>query len=121
HFIQKLEDEPELEFRAMHRELEHLKTGPNNTERLQRWQEGQTGWPLVDACMRSLEHTGWINFRMRAMLMAVASYQLWLHWRDPTLDTRAGWRPGGNDPHSVADDTSPETSLWWQYLYFTSL
>ena len=85
HFIQKLEDEPELEFRAMHRELEHLKTGPNNSERLHRWQEGQTGWPLVDACMRSLEHTGWINFRMRAMLMAVASYQLWLHWRDPAL------------------------------------
>ncbi|SFM99662.1 FAD-binding domain-containing protein [Marinobacter pelagius] len=85
HFIQKLEDEPELEFRAMHRELEKLKNGPNNSERLQRWQEGQTGWPLVDACMRSLHHTGWINFRMRAMLMAVASYQLWLHWREPAL------------------------------------
>ena len=85
HFIQKLEDEPELEFRAMHRELEGLKSGPNDTERLQRWQEGETGWPLVDACMRALNHTGWINFRMRAMLMAVASYQLWLHWRDPAL------------------------------------
>ncbi|WP_150910686.1 FAD-binding domain-containing protein [Marinobacter halotolerans] len=85
HFIQKLEDEPELEFRAMHREMEHLKSGPNDSERLQRWQEGQTGWPLVDACMRALNHTGWINFRMRAMLMAVASYQLWLHWRDPAL------------------------------------
>lgn len=85
HFIQKLEDEPELEFRAMHRELEALKQGPNNSERLQRWQEGETGWPLVDACMRALRQTGWINFRMRAMLMAVASYQLWLHWRDPAL------------------------------------
>jgi deoxyribodipyrimidine photo-lyase len=85
HFIQKLEDEPELEFRAMHREMEALKTGPNDTERLQRWQEGQTGWPLVDASMRALNHSGWINFRMRAMLMAIASYQLWLHWRDPAL------------------------------------
>ncbi|MEX0604925.1 MAG: deoxyribodipyrimidine photo-lyase [Marinobacter sp.] len=85
HFIQKLEDEPELEFRAMHRELESLKQGPNDSERLQRWQEGETGWPLVDACMRALRTTGWINFRMRAMLMAVASYQLWLHWRDPAL------------------------------------
>ncbi|HKK55192.1 deoxyribodipyrimidine photo-lyase [Marinobacter sp.] len=85
HFIQKLEDEPELEFRAMHREMEHLKSGPNDSERLQRWQQGQTGWPLVDACMRALNHSGWINFRMRAMLMAVASYQLWLHWRDPAL------------------------------------
>ncbi len=85
HFIQKLEDEPELEFRAMHRELEGLKASAGKSERLQRWQEGQTGWPLVDACMRALHHTGWINFRMRAMLMAVASYQLWLHWREPAL------------------------------------
>lgn len=85
HFIQKLEDEPELEFRAIHRELEGLKSGPNDRERLDRWAEGQTGWPLVDASMRALNHTGWINFRMRAMLMAIASYQLWLHWRDPAL------------------------------------
>lgn len=85
HFIQKLEDEPELEFRAIHRELEGLKSGPNNRERLDRWSDGQTGWPLVDASMRALRDTGWINFRMRAMLMAIASYQLWLHWREPAL------------------------------------
>lgn len=85
HFIQKLEDEHELEFRAMHREMEELKSGPNDPERLARWAEGQTGWPLVDASMRALRHTGWLNFRMRAMLMAIAGYQLWLHWRDPAL------------------------------------
>ncbi|WP_442915600.1 FAD-binding domain-containing protein [Marinobacter sp. C2H3] len=85
HFIQKLEDEPELELRAMHRELEGLKSGPNDRERLDRWCQGETGWPLVDACMRALRHDGWINFRMRAMMMAVASYQLWLHWREPAL------------------------------------
>ncbi|PVY75853.1 deoxyribodipyrimidine photo-lyase family protein (cryptochrome) [Tamilnaduibacter salinus] len=85
HFIQKLEDEPELEFRAIHREMEHLKSGPNDPERLERWREGQTGWPLVDASMRALHATGWINFRMRAMLMAVANYHLWLHWREPAL------------------------------------
>lgn len=83
HFMQKLEDEPELELRAVHRDMELLKRGPNDSERLARWQEGQTGWPLVDACMRALHHTGWLNFRMRAMLMATASYQLWLHWREP--------------------------------------
>lgn len=85
HFIQKLEDEPELELRAIHRDLEALKDGPGEPERLQRWQQGITGWPLVDAAMRAIRHSGWINFRMRAMLMAVASYQLWLHWRDPAL------------------------------------
>ena len=45
--------------------------------------KGETGLPFVDACMRSLNATGWINFRMRAMLMAVASYHLWLDWRAP--------------------------------------
>jgi deoxyribodipyrimidine photo-lyase len=35
--------------------------------------------------MRSLVASGWLNFRMRAMLMSVASYQLWLPWRDSGL------------------------------------
>lgn len=36
---------------------------------------------MVDACMRSLNETGWINFRMRALLVSFASYDLWLDWR----------------------------------------
>ena len=40
-----------------------------------------TGFPFIDACMRYLKNTGWINFRMRAMLVSFASYQLWLDWR----------------------------------------
>jgi deoxyribodipyrimidine photo-lyase len=39
----------------------------------------------VDACMRSLVATGWLNFRMRAMLVSFASYHLWLHWRPTGL------------------------------------
>jgi deoxyribodipyrimidine photo-lyase len=35
--------------------------------------------------MRMLRHTGWINFRMRAMLVAISSYHLWNHWREPGL------------------------------------
>lgn len=83
HFIQKLEDEPELEFRAVHRDLETIRQPGEHPERFERWQTGHTGWPLVDASMRALVHSGWINFRMRAMLVAVASYQLWLHWQAP--------------------------------------
>jgi deoxyribodipyrimidine photo-lyase len=40
---------------------------------------------MVDACMRSLRATGWLNFRMRAMLVSFAAYHLWLHWREPGL------------------------------------
>jgi deoxyribodipyrimidine photo-lyase len=42
---------------------------------------GQTGYPFIDACMRNLIADGWITFRMRAMLVSFASYQLWLDWR----------------------------------------
>ena len=48
---------------------------------LNAWENGETGFPFVDACMRYLRKTGWINFRMRAMLMSFASYHLWLDWR----------------------------------------
>ena len=44
---------------------------------------GKTGWPFLDACMRQLSSTGWINFRMRAMRCYVGvSYNLWLPWRE---------------------------------------
>ena len=81
HFIQKLEAEPELEWRPMARAYEGLRPVPNDPERLERYAAGRTGYPFVDACMRSLVATGWINFRMRAMLMSFASYDLWLPWQ----------------------------------------
>ncbi|CAK0825302.1 unnamed protein product [Prorocentrum cordatum] len=36
---------------------------------------------MVDACMRCLLETGWLNFRMRCMLVSFAVYNLWLDWR----------------------------------------
>ncbi len=116
HFIQKLEDEPAIEFRNMHRGYDGLRdeagltavggsggisggvsgwvTGGHGgghggpaagAARLAAWAEGRTGIPFVDACMRQVAADGWINFRMRAMLVAFASYHLWLHWREPAL------------------------------------
>ncbi|MEM7751107.1 MAG: FAD-binding domain-containing protein, partial [Pseudomonadota bacterium] len=86
HFMQKLEDEPPLEFRNLHPAYDGLRVRDAiDRERLHAWQNGETGLPFVDACMRYLAATGWLNFRMRAMLMAVASYHLWLHWREPGL------------------------------------
>jgi deoxyribodipyrimidine photolyase len=54
-------------------------------ERLGAWQAGRTGYPLVDACLRSLVATGWLTFRMRALVVSFASYSLWLHWRPTGL------------------------------------
>ncbi len=41
---------------------------------------------MVDASIRALELGGWINFRMRAMLMSFASYHLWLDWRPTSIE-----------------------------------
>ncbi len=84
HFMQKLEDAPEHEERNVHRAYDGLRT-TSDPARLAAWQAGQTGYPLVDACLRALDHTGYLNFRMRAMVMAFASYHLWLPWRDTGL------------------------------------
>lgn len=85
HFMQKLEDEPQLEFRNLARACDGLRDAAPDHERLQAWCEGRTGYPMVDACMRQLRATGWLNFRMRAMLVSFAAYHLWLHWREPGL------------------------------------
>jgi deoxyribodipyrimidine photo-lyase len=92
HFMQKLEDEPAIEFRNFARSADGLRPGDDGVpmsaldqERLTAWCEGRTGFPMVDACMRSLRATGWLNFRMRAMLVSFAAYHLWLHWREPGL------------------------------------
>ncbi|HMB11194.1 deoxyribodipyrimidine photo-lyase [Saliniramus sp.] len=85
HFMQKLEAEPLIETRHLHRAYDGLRPTMPDRERLGAWERGETGLPFVDACMRALIATGWMNFRMRAMLMAVASYHLWLDWRAPGL------------------------------------
>jgi deoxyribodipyrimidine photo-lyase len=85
HFIQKLESEPEIEFHNIHRGYDGLREADFNAAHYAAWANGETGWPFVDACMRMLRHTGWINFRMRAMLVAISSYHLWNHWREPGL------------------------------------
>jgi deoxyribodipyrimidine photo-lyase len=82
HFTQKLESEPDLEIRAFHpvHQAARRPTAPDDPA-LQAWARGHTGIPFIDACMRSLIATGWLNFRMRAMVQSFASYHLGLDWR----------------------------------------
>jgi deoxyribodipyrimidine photo-lyase len=81
HFIQKLEQQPAIEYHCMHSAFEGMREPDFRPDFLEAWINGQTGYPLVDACMRSLRQNGWITFRMRAMLVSFASYHLWLDWR----------------------------------------
>lgn len=80
HFIQKLEDQPNIETRCLQASAELLRRS-SDPARLQAWEQGETGLPFLDACLRYLAATGWLNFRARAMVMACASYHLWLDWR----------------------------------------
>lgn len=85
HFMQKLEDEPRIEFENLHRAYDGMRPDLADAQRLAAWSDGNTGFPFIDACMRALNQHGWINFRMRAMLMSFASYHLWLPWRESGL------------------------------------
>jgi deoxyribodipyrimidine photo-lyase len=97
HFMQKLEDEPAIEFHNFVRGFDGLREDDFSQDLFEAWKQGRTGYPMIDACMRCLNATGWINFRMRAMLMSFAAYHLWLHWREPGLHlarTFVDYEPG---------------------------
>mmetsp|Transcript_30770 Transcript_30770/g.60213 ORF Transcript_30770/g.60213 Transcript_30770/m.60213 type:complete len:347 (+) Transcript_30770:1-1041(+) len=81
HFMQKLEDEPEGETHNFCRAYDGLREDEFDRDKFNSWCSGNMGFPLADAVMRALLKGGWINFRMRAMLVSVASYMLWLDWR----------------------------------------
>lgn len=81
HFIQKLESEPAIEWQNMHRGYDDLREQAFNPAYFDALKNARTGWPMVDACVIMLRETGWLNFRMRGMLVSVATYPLWLHWR----------------------------------------
>jgi deoxyribodipyrimidine photo-lyase len=81
HFMQKFEMECSYEVQCLNAGyalLAHTK----NEQLIEAWKKGQTGFPLVDACMRCLDATGWINFRMRAMLVSFFCHHLFQDWRD---------------------------------------
>jgi len=81
HFIQKIETEPALERAALHPAYRGLEARGADDPWFRAWAEGRTGWPFLDACMRCLAATGWLNFRARAMLVSVAAMHLGLDWR----------------------------------------
>jgi deoxyribodipyrimidine photo-lyase len=81
HFIQKLESEPKIEIDDFNLAFKGMREPFHNQFFLTQWEAGRTGYPFIDACMRQLRSTGWISFRMRAMLVSFASYDLLLDWR----------------------------------------
>ena len=81
HFIQKFEMEHTMESESVNKGYHKLKKQVSEKYQIA-WQEGKTGFPLVDASMRCLNQTGYINFRMRAMLVSFFTHILWQPWQD---------------------------------------
>jgi deoxyribodipyrimidine photo-lyase len=80
HFIQKFETECRIEFENFNRCYDELRTEWNE-DLYQCWERGETGYPLVDAAMRCVRMTGYLNFRLRAMVVSFLSHALWLDWQ----------------------------------------
>lgn len=80
HFIQKFEMESRMEFESINRGYHSLQKKRNDIY-IQAWQSGNTGFPLVDACMRCLSTTGYLNFRMRALSLSFFTHNLWQPWQ----------------------------------------
>lgn len=81
HFMQKFENDCQIEFKNINKDYDCL-LKPKNETYIKAWQEGKTGVPIVDACMRCLVQTGYINFRMRAMVVSFFTFNLWQDWRE---------------------------------------
>ncbi len=106
HFMQKLESEPSIETNEPHPAARGLRPRPGDVALLEAWARGRTGFPFVDACMRSLQATGWINFRMRAMLVSFASYNLRLPWQETGLVLARLCRCSRARPASTRSDSA---------------
>ncbi|MFM8911951.1 MAG: FAD-binding domain-containing protein, partial [Flammeovirgaceae bacterium] len=80
HFIQKFETECRMEFENLNHGFDVIRT-ETNADFVKAWQEGNTGYPLVDSCMRCVQATGYLNFRMRSMLVSFLTHHLWQPWQ----------------------------------------
>lgn len=83
HFIQKFEMEHTMEEASVNKGYHKLKKSISKKYQ-EAWKEGQTGFPLVDASMRCLKETGYLNFRMRALTVSFFTHILWQPWQEAT-------------------------------------
>ncbi len=81
HYMQKLETDADLQFQPTNRELIQVERDFDE-ELFEAWSNGKTGYPIIDATIRSLEATGYANFRMRATLVTFATFTIWQDWKE---------------------------------------
>jgi deoxyribodipyrimidine photo-lyase len=75
---------PEYGSRSAKEDFAHLhwRTGQQAESDLKAWQRGRTGYPIVDAGMRQLWHTGWMHNRVRMIVASFLIKHLLIDWRE---------------------------------------
>ena len=72
--------ECDMEFKSINKGY-HKIIKTLNYKYIDAWEKGKTGIPLVDASMRCLVQTGYLNFRMRALVVSFFVHHLWQPWQ----------------------------------------
>lgn len=78
-YFARMEADPTIETAPSPVDMRCART--DNPGHLQAWETGHTGFPYVDACIRALNSTGYLNMRARGMVASFAMMQLWLPWQ----------------------------------------
>lgn len=79
-YFQVLDHFPHVEQESFRREYDNV-PWLNRPEDIERWKNGQTGYPLVDAGMRQLNTIGWMHNRVRMVAASFCVKHLLIDWR----------------------------------------
>ena len=71
---------PDLAEKPLRDEFEHFPWSGDESQ-LRAWQQGKTGYPIVDAGMRQLMHTGWMHNRVRMIVASFLVKDLLVPWQ----------------------------------------
>jgi deoxyribodipyrimidine photo-lyase len=71
---------PDVQKQSFRPELRHL-AWQDDEEAFAAWCQGRTGYPVVDAAMRQLLHTGWMHNRARMIVASFLVKDLLVDWR----------------------------------------
>ena len=96
---------PTLPDNPLRPEFEHFPWS-NDPELLKAWQQGQTGYPLIDAGMRQLWATGWMHNRVRMVVASFLVKNLMIDWQ-----TGAEWFLD-----TLVDADLANNSAGWQWV-----
>ncbi len=102
---------PDTDRRSMDRRFDRFPWRTGYGDLLRRWQQGRTGYPMVDAGMRELWHTGWMHNRAR---MLAASFLV--------KNCRVPWQEGARwFWDTLVDADLANNSLGWQWVAGTGV